>query len=156
MKKIKNSLDRIISNLVVFILGLMVVVVSWQVVVRYLFSSPSKYSDELAGFLLIWLGLLGAAYVLGEKGHLAIDTVSKKLNGKSKKIAGLAMWGLILFFSLMVIGAGGAWLVYTRFVLEVTSSVLGINLGYVYLALPISGLVMSFYSVVEINYLKNA
>jgi hypothetical protein len=59
---------------------ILVLDVLWQVVSRYLLSSPSSFTDELAGFLLIWVGFIGAAYTTGLKGHLAIDILH---DGKS-------------------------------------------------------------------------
>ena len=52
-----------------------------------------------------------------------------------------------LLFAVFVLIIGGIWLVYTRFQLSVTSATLEINLGYVYLVLPLSGLLISFYAV---------
>ena len=46
-----------------------------------------------------------------------------------------------------VLIVGGTWLVYTRFHLGVTSASLEINLGYVYLALPLGGLLTAYYAI---------
>ncbi|WP_316931840.1 TRAP transporter small permease [Parabacteroides distasonis] len=51
----------------------------WQVLSRYILVSPSSVTDELAGYLLIWVGLLGAAYVSGKNEHLAIDLLLQHL-----------------------------------------------------------------------------
>lgn len=50
-------------------------------------------------------------------------------------------------FAVFVLIVGGAWLVYTRFHLGVTSASLEINLGYVYLALPLGGLLTAYYAI---------
>ena len=60
------------------LMSVLVVDVLWQVISRYLLSSPSSFTDELAGFLLIWVGVLGAAYVAGRKEHLAIDILVQR------------------------------------------------------------------------------
>ena len=67
MKQIRSQLDNIIELLLVSILSAMVINVLWQIITRYFSASPSSFSDELARYLMIWLGLIGSAYVSGKK-----------------------------------------------------------------------------------------
>lgn len=133
--------------MLVIILGILVLDVIWQVATRYLLADPSKFTDELAGFLLIWVGLLGAAYVTGQKQHLAIDLLVRKTTGKKKAILMLAINFFILLFAVAVMITGGTWLVYTRFYLGQTSAALEIPLGYVYMVLPLSGLFIVYFAI---------
>ena len=55
------------------------------------------------------------------------------------------LWQVL--FAVFVLIVGGTWLVYTRFHLGVTSASLEINLGYVYLALPLGGLLTAYYAI---------
>ena len=66
--KLIHWLEKILATL----MGLLVVDVIWQVATRFILNNPSSFTDELARFLLIWLGLLGAALVSGHRMHLAI------------------------------------------------------------------------------------
>ena len=52
--------------------------VLWQVASRFIFQEPSAFTDELARFLMIWVGILGAAYVGGKNLHVKIDVFVKK------------------------------------------------------------------------------
>ena len=47
-------------------------------------ASPSGFTDELARYLLIWLGLLGAAYAVGQRMHLAIDLLPRALDARPR------------------------------------------------------------------------
>ncbi|MEN8187630.1 MAG: TRAP transporter small permease [Bacteroidota bacterium] len=78
MEKAKQILDNILEKSVVFLMGAIVLTIVWQVVSRYIFNSPSEFTDELSRYLLIWVGILGAAYVTGTKGHIAIDFFMQK------------------------------------------------------------------------------
>lgn len=52
---------------------------------------------------------------------------------------------------------GGVILMYPRFVLQVKSAALQLPLGYVYIILPISGLIIMFYEalyILELNKSK--
>ena len=54
-------------------------------------------------------------------------------------------------FALTVMVIGGIWLVYTRFFLGQISAALELPLGYVYLVLPLTGVLIMYYSIVFIN-----
>ena len=62
----RRMIDKGLEGLLVFLMAFLVVDVLWQVVSRYVLVSPSSVTDELAGYLLIWVGLLGAAYVAAD------------------------------------------------------------------------------------------
>ena len=144
---IRKWIDNLLQETLVVLMIILVIDVLWQVVSRYFFSSPSSFTDELAGHLLIWVGLLGAAYVSGKNEHLAIDILLQKATPSKKRKMEILIQIVILLFAVLVLIIGGIWLVYTRFQLSVTSATLEINLGYVYLVLPLSGLLISFYAV---------
>lgn len=143
----RNLIDRVLEYLLVIIMSVLVLDVLWQILSRYIMLNPSSYTDELAGFLLVWLGLMGAAYVAGKKEHLAIDILLTKLEGKKKRVLEIIISIIVLLFSVIVLVLGGANLVYTRFLLEVTSSALQLNMGYVYLSLPLSGILITYFTI---------
>lgn len=68
----RKIIDKGLELSLIFLMAFLVVDVLWQVLSRYILVSPSSVTDELAGYLLIWVGLLGAAYVSGKNEHLAI------------------------------------------------------------------------------------
>jgi len=128
----------------------LVVDVVWQVLARYVVKSPSSFTDELARFLLIWVGLFGSAYAVGKKKHLAIDILPSKLKGIKKRNLLIFINILIILFSVSILVAGGIRLVYITLTLEQISPALRIPLGYIYLAVPLSGLFILYYCVEEI------
>lgn len=148
-----RKVNRILEIVLIFLTSILVLDVLWQVFSRYVLSSPSSFTDELAGYLLIWVSLLGAAYVAGRREHLAIDIMLQRSGPVRQRILRIIIQGVILGFSFTVLVIGGSWLVYTRFYLGVTSAALQIPLGYVYIVLPVSGLLIIFYSI---GHLKDA
>ncbi|MCT4648121.1 MAG: TRAP transporter small permease [Carboxylicivirga sp.] len=143
----KQKIDKILEQILVILLAVLVIDVLWQVLSRYVLASPSSFTDELAGFLLIWVGVLGAAYVTGQKQHLAIDLLLQKSKPAGQKRLQLIIDGCVALFAVLVLVIGGSWLVITRFQLNVSSAALHLPLGYLYSVLPISGLLMVYYSV---------
>jgi len=154
--KFQHSLNKALEVFLVFLMSILVIDVLWQVFSRYLLSSPSSFTDELAGFLLIWVGMLGAAYVAGRKEHLAIDILIQKSTPDRQRKLQFAIHALIFLFALFVMVVGGVVLMYTRFVLQVKSAALQLPLGYVYVVLPISGLIIMYYEVLHILKLKKS
>lgn len=143
----RKLVDKFLERLLMGLMALLVVDVLWQVLSRYVLASPSSFTDELAGFLLIWVGLLGAAYVTGQEGHLAIDLLVRKVDAAWQRRLRALSYLVIALFAVAVMIVGGSWLVYTRFYLGVTSASLQVNLGYVYLVLPLSGLLTAYYAI---------
>lgn len=145
--KFRTAIDHALYTSLVFLMALMVINVLWQVASRYIFLSPSSFTDELARFLLIWVGLLGASYVTGQKLHLAIDLLPSKLEGQKEKNLNIIINILVSLFAFFVMVWGGINLVYITFVLEQPSAALGLPLAYVYTVIPLSGILMIYYSI---------
>ena len=100
--------------------------------------------------------MLGAAYVAGRKEHLAIDILVQRSPPARQKMLLYLIHSLIFLFALSVMVTGGVILMYTRFVLQVKSAALQLPLGYVYIVLPISGLIIMYYEVLHIINLKRS
>ena len=129
----------------------MVINVLWQVFSRYILKSPSSWTDELARFLLIWLGLLGAAYATGKKMHLAIDLLPMSLEGKKADRLNVVIQIIVLLFALFAMVLGGMRLVYITLILEQTSAAMSVPLWIVYLVIPISGILIVYYSILNMK-----
>ena len=142
-----KTINNILEKTLIFLMSILVIDVLWQVISRYILNSPSSFTDEMAGFILIWVGLFGAAYVSGKKEHLAIDILLQKSNIKRQRLINIFIDFLIIVFALSVLIIGGSWLVYTRFFLDVKSPALGLQMGIVYLALPLSGMLILYFSL---------
>lgn len=151
----REKTDKALELFLVIFMSALVINVVWQVASRYLFASPSTFTDELAGFLLIWVGMLGAAYVKGKNEHLAIDLLHEKLSPSNKAKLLIFINVLVIAFAISIMVIGGIWLVYTRFVLGQISAAMQLPLGWVYVVVPISGLLMSYYAVDDIKLLFN-
>ena len=144
---LRSTVDRIVRFLLVVLMSAIVIDVLMQVFSRYLFGSPLGFTDELAGFLLIWLGLLGAAYATGEKQHLAIDLLLMRVSPTSQRRLEVLITLLTVLFALTVLIVGGSWLVYTSFRYGQLSASLQLSLGYVYFIIPLTGLLIAYYSL---------
>ncbi len=147
MKKMVDLVDKGLSGFLVILMIIMVLDVSWQVFTRYVLQQPSSFTEELATFLMIWIGLLGGAYALRQKAHLGIDILVQKLSGKKRLYWDWLIYGSVILFSCLVLIWGGIRLVFVTFYLNQTSAALRIPMGAIYLVLPLTGVLLIFYSV---------
>lgn len=130
----------------VVVFSIMVLSVVWQVVSRFALGDASSFTEELARFCLIWTTVLGAAYIVGLKGHIAMDFVYQQASESGKKRMMMFVYAMIGVFALVVLLIGGGNLMYISFKLGQVSSALGIPLGVVYSIVPISGALMLVYT----------
>lgn len=158
LSSIKNRIDFILKWAVIIIMAAMTINVLWQVMSRFILSEPSSFTEELARYMLVWLGILGASYVAGQKMHLAVDLLATKLSLKYKSILEILIQFFVFVFALFVMVIGGLRLVSITLTLNQISAALQIKLGFVYIVLPISGLIMMFYSyyyiIEELNKIR--
>jgi TRAP-type C4-dicarboxylate transport system permease small subunit len=141
----KLWLDRFLSYLIALLMAFMVVNVTWQVFSRYVLGDPSSFTDELSRYMMVWLGLAGAAYVSGKNGHLAIDILPEKLHGRKLYLLQLLIHGLVIFFGAVIMIWGGGNLVYITQILNQKSATLQIPLSWIYSMVPIAGALVVYY-----------
>ncbi|MCB0584634.1 MAG: TRAP transporter small permease [Phaeodactylibacter sp.] len=141
----RQRIDKILGGFLAFLMALMTLDVLWGVFTRYAMGSQASWSEELARFLLIWIGILGAAYAAGKNMHLAIDLLRPRLNNSGQKRLYLLISSLIIIFAFVVMVVGGIRLIYITQVLGQLSPALRIPMAVVYSVVPLSGLLVIYY-----------
>ncbi len=149
MLKIEKLVNHFLSSFCVILFSFLVICVVWQVLSRYVLGTPSIITDELARFLFMWLGLIGAAYATGLKRHLAIDLLLIKLQGRQKQLLEILIITFVVFFAGYVLVYGGWQLAWNTHLTGQISPSLKIDMGLVYACLPLSGGIMCFYLILE-------
>ncbi len=143
----RKKLDQSLEYLTALTMGILVIDVTWQVITRFVLKNPSSWTEELATYLLIWVGLLGAAVALHRGAHLGIDYFVGKFHPKNRLLTEMFVYVSVLTFSASVLLVGGFQLVLETFQLGQIAPATGIQLGYVYLVVPISGFFIAMYSI---------
>ncbi len=146
----KKILDKFLGGALVLLMGLIVLAVLWQVFSRYVLQNPSSVTEEIARYLLIWIGLLGAAYASGQQEHLSINILPPKLNPENRIKLMIFINILIIAFCFTVLIIGGGNLVLMNIELGQNSAALHLPLSVVYTVIPISGVLIIIYKLNEI------
>ncbi len=146
----RSAMDSILKNVLAVLMAVMVVDVLWGVFTRYVLGAQSPWTEELARFLLIWIGILGAAFASGKRMHLAIDILPTALEGSRKRLLENGINIIILLFAIAVLLIGGSRLVFVTSKLGQVSTSLDLPLAVVYVIVPISGLFIVIYKLLDL------
>lgn len=133
--------------LLVLALGVMVVMVFGNVVLRYLFNSGITVTDELSRLLFVWLTFLGAVVVLRQGGHLGFDLVTAALPKAGQRVCRVVSNLLIL--GCCVIFLWGAW-AQTMLNMSNRAPVSGVPLGWTYAAAVVAGVGLALLTVADL------
>lgn len=148
MKALRKVLDTILNVLAGGSLAIMTILTTYQVITRYIFNAPSTWSEELVGFLFGCATMFGAAVVSGERGHMNIPVVVDLLKPGPKKALLIFAEVVSLIFSAIILVFGG-FQVSALAMGQMTSS-LGVPVGTFYWSMPICGILMVVYSIMNI------
>ena len=129
MERVINGYCRALEWLMVAALGLMVVLVFGNVVMRYAFNSGITVSEEVSRWLFVWMTFLGAIVALHERGHLGSDMLVGRLGATGKRIC-LAVGQVLMLYATWLL-LKGSWQ-QTQINLEVEAPVTGWSMGIVY------------------------
>jgi len=145
--KLKKWLVRGLEFTVILVTGILVIDVVWGVFTRYVMGHQSQWTEELARLLLIWVALLGASIAFIRRSHLGVDYFVNKLNEKWKDIGQIIVYLLVAVFAGIVLVYGGCSLVSSALKNSQPTPALNIEMGYVYIAVPISGIFIIIFSI---------
>lgn len=148
MDKIKTVLDKVITAVCVVFFIAMVILTTYQVVTRYVFNSPSSVSEVLTRYLFVWLILLSATYVFGQRDHICITALKNTFTGTPLKIVNIFGEYVVIVFSVLILIYGGGSITSINMVQY--DSILKIPTGIIYSIIPVSGVLIVFYSILNI------
>jgi TRAP-type C4-dicarboxylate transport system permease small subunit len=142
MAKIEKGFDyfeKALNLICQIFTGGIVAIIFYAVVMRYVFQYPPFWAEELSRFIFIWIIMLGAVLVTREQSHIAfvifIDWLPKGWNFVFSIVIRIFM----LLFSYIMFQQG---LRIYPIVAEAYSPTFGISMGWLYLAIPVGGLLM--------------
>jgi len=146
----RRWLDRTLRAICVVLFAVLVLLVAWQVFTRLVLSSPSAWSEEAARYTFVWVSLIGIAIAVGEKADVVMDFLVEKLPVALQRVADILAYLTVLAFVGYVMLFGGikqSAMAWTQ-----TNPLLPFTQGQLYLALPISGVLLAFYLILHIAH----
>jgi TRAP-type C4-dicarboxylate transport system permease small subunit len=126
-----------------FLLAIMFLITFWQIVIRFLPGEVTVWSEEVARFLFVWIVFLGAATLVRDGEHIRIAIITDRLGPISGRIVRVISALLIIPFVVFM-----TWGAYKNMIKQwgtFAPTVDWLRLGYVYLSLVLSGIIMLWY-----------
>lgn len=127
-------LRRVVDAVLVVLLCLMVGLIMYQVLGRYIFNYSISWSEEAANFALVWMTLLGAGLAMRNRTHVGIDILIRRMPRLVQQVAKSASFLLGVWFLVVVI-ISSFGMISLGFIVK--STALQIPMAYPYFALPI-------------------
>ncbi len=148
LHKIRRVVDLVLSSTCAVIFAAMVVIGSYQIITRFIFKSPSTVSEELLTYSFTWMALLASAYVFGKRDHMRMGFMADKAGPGGQKVLSMISEVLIMLLAASVMIYGGVTIMDLTMTQSTAS--LGIPMGVVYTIIPISGVLIVFYAVLNL------
>ncbi len=140
-------LIRIASWGTILFMGIIAIVIPYEVFGRYVIHKMSTWSGEVSTFSLVWASMLGGAAGLKKGYQVGMTAVVERVPPRAAR----ALKVIGYFFMLVFLGVmTGFGLVQTIINLDQTSPAIGLVMAIPYSALPIGFFIMLMLTVEEL------
>ena len=132
-----NVSQKSLEILLVLLTAVMVILVFFQVIFRYVFFLSLSWSEEISTFIFVWIVLLGSAVGIRCRSHLGINTVILHIPKSAARALGLITNLIVIVFFAFILVAG--WEVALANMAR-RANTFDIPVGYIRMALPLMAL----------------
>jgi TRAP-type mannitol/chloroaromatic compound transport system permease small subunit len=149
-----HQLDKIAigsGHLVAWMIAPLVLALSYEVVARYGFNSPTQWAYDMTFMLYGSFFMLGAAYTLQRKGHVRTDSLYMNWSPRRQATVDLVCYAVMFFpfvGALAFVGWGYFWKAYVTNETFVSSAWQPITWPF-RLSLPLAGLLLIIQGISE-------
>ena len=148
LHKIRKGMNLVVSTICIVLFAVMVIVGTYQIITRFVFNSPSTVSEELLTYTFAWMAIFSSAYVFGKRDHMRMTFIVDKLPEKQRKIFEIVIELLIVAFAVVVLIYGGFTIMGLTMTQKTAS--LGVMMGVIYAVVPICGILIAIYGVLNV------
>ena len=148
LHKIRKAMNAVVSTICIVLFAVMVVVGTYQIITRFVFNNPSTISEELLTYTFAWMAIFSSAYVFGKRDHMRMTFVADKLPKEQRKILEIIIELLIIAFAVIVLVYGGFTIMGLTMTQKTAS--LGVMMGVIYAVVPICGILIAIYGVMNV------
>lgn len=119
IKKIYDGIGLVsewVGRVAMWLVIVLIVIITYEVMMRYLFNAPTIWSFDLGYMFLATLAALGFAYVYYHRGNVRVDVIYIKFSPKTKLIVDIVFtiaFFFPLFFMLALVFVQNAWYAYS-------------------------------------------
>ncbi|BAU96676.1 C4-dicarboxylate transport system permease small protein [Corynebacterium suranareeae] len=148
MMTLKSGITKALGFASTILFAVLVCVTVWQVFSRQVLHNPSTWSEELSKLLFVWLSFIGSAFLFGERGHIAVDFLARKLPLKTQRVLQVIVQLLVVLFALLGMIWGGYLAASIAWNQQLTA--LPLTIGWVYVVIPIAGIFIALFAIIDL------
>ncbi len=119
-----NSINYRVGQVTGFLLPVIILIVSYEVVMRYFFNSPTIWAWDVNIQLFAIMVFLGGGYTLMQDGHVRVDLWYGKLSPRGKARTDVITSPLFFLFFTVLLWKGGEMTLDSIAEREVMSTIL--------------------------------
>ena len=145
LKKISqflNAISRITGVVSAIIMGVIALIVTYEVIMRYVFRNPTGWTLDFVPYLILWGAFLGGAITLRENRHIKVDLLIRHLSPRKQKILEIFSGGIAIVFCIVLCVKGMEMVTQTKQLGSVDASSLNIPLFIPQLCIPIGAVLL--------------
>ena len=109
MERVVSGLEWVLEKISYWLAQIAVVstllltaVVTYSVIMRFVFNSSQNWTDELASYSMLWLVFLGLTYTLSEGAHIRIDFFTVMLGRRAQHCLEVLVWAIGTLFGILL------------------------------------------------------
>ena len=144
LTKITNIAHRFLSflglHLGAIFMILMTIAVLFQVVIRYVFSNPVSWIEEMCIYSMFFLTFLLAPYILLNKLHISMTLLYDRINKQELVFVVDILLNVVAIYGICTLIPSIFEVVYNN--LNVTTTQMPLTKGQIYMIVPISFILM--------------
>lgn len=153
MDRVLLFIDRLnerVGRIVTFFVLVMVGIIVYEVICRYLFNRPTMWVHEASELIFGAYFLLGGGYTLLRKQHVNVDILVGNLKGKNRLLMELFASFLIFVFSGLLLWKGAEMAWDSLKILEYSQTIWGPPIYPVKLTIPIGALLLLLQGIAQL------
>ncbi|WP_080843916.1 TRAP transporter small permease [Cytobacillus gottheilii] len=144
--KMLLHIRKLTESFVLLMIVLMTMIISYQVISRFVFNTTPPWIQPLSLLLMVWIGFIGIAIGIQDNSHIKINLFVEKMPKKIQTLLNYTQRVLAVLFGLFMVIEGG------KFSLSMlSSSIPGLKVpsAVLYIAVPLAGLLIIVYLICE-------
>ena len=135
LRIIDKVLRKIEDTVTIAGLGIMTALVIVQIIARFVFNAPLKWSEEVARFIFLWVVFIGVSYATRERLHIRLTLLYERFPPKVQTILEIAYnIGIIVLLVLLIEKSIPVLVRQNRLPMPATQI---LPMSYVFIAIPI-------------------
>ena len=110
MSRLSDTIERIntqVGRAASLLILVLTAVLMYEVLSRYLFDAPTKWSNEISQYLLTGVVMLGGGYCLAGREHVRVDVFYRKYGPKARCAIEILTFLIVMTFVIAIVWKGG-------------------------------------------------